>query len=64
MRLNRFVNSSCTIKFLHFVVSLQRKFYTLALTSVFDMSIYSSSLRLFEIDPVVSRWLRVILKFV
>ena len=40
--------------FLHFVVSLQSRFYTLALIFVFDVNIYSSSLRLFKIDPVVS----------
>jgi hypothetical protein len=40
--------------FLHFVVSLQSRFYTLALVFVFDVNIYSSSLRLFKIDPVVS----------
>ena len=40
--------------FLHFVVSLQSRFYTLALVFVFDMNIYSYSLRLFKIDPVVS----------
>jgi hypothetical protein len=39
--------------FLHFVVSLQSRFYTLALVSVFDMNIYSPSLRLFKIHPVV-----------
>jgi hypothetical protein len=54
--------------FLHFVVSLQSIFYTLGLIFVFDVNIYSYSLRLFKIDPVVSvlhqqplplRWLRV-----
>jgi hypothetical protein len=40
--------------FLHFVVSLQSRFYTLALIFVFDVNIYSSSLRLFKSDPVVS----------
>ena len=30
--------------FLHFVVSLQSRFYTLALVFVFDMNIYSPSL--------------------
>jgi hypothetical protein len=39
--------------FLHFVVSLQSRFYTLAMIFVFDVNIYSSSLRLFKIDPVV-----------
>ena len=59
--------------FFHFVVSLQSIFYTLGLIFVFDVNIYSHSLRLFKIDPVVSllaatirqyiilalRWLRV-----
>ena len=40
--------------FLHFVVSLQSRFYTLALIFVFDVNIDSSSLRLFKSDPVVS----------
>ena len=40
--------------FLHFVVSLQSIFYTLGLIFVFDVNIYSHSLRLFKIDPVVS----------
>ncbi len=40
--------------FLHFVVSLQHIFYTLGLIFVFDVNIYSHSLRLFKIDPVVS----------
>jgi hypothetical protein len=40
--------------FLHFVVSLQSIFYTLGLIFVFDVNIYSYSLRLFRIDPVVS----------
>jgi hypothetical protein len=40
--------------FLHFVVSLQSIFYTLALVFVFDMNIYSPNLRLFKIHPVVS----------
>ena len=40
--------------FLHFVVSLQSRFYTLALVFVFDMNIYSPSLILFKILPVVS----------
>jgi hypothetical protein len=39
--------------FLHFVVSLQSIFYTLGLTFIFDVNIYSYSLRLFKIDPVV-----------
>ena len=37
--------------FLHFVVSLHSRFYTLALIFVFDVNIYSSSLRLFKSDP-------------
>jgi hypothetical protein len=42
--------------FLHFVVSLQSRSYTLpALALIFDVNIYSYSLRLFKIDPVVSR---------
>jgi hypothetical protein len=40
--------------FLHFVVSLQSIFYTLGLIFVFDVNIYSYSLRLFKIDPVVN----------
>jgi hypothetical protein len=40
--------------FLHFVVSLQSIFYTLGLIFVFDVNIYSYSLKLFKIDPVVS----------
>jgi hypothetical protein len=40
--------------FLHFVVSLQSIFYTLGLIFVFDVNIYSYSLRLFKIVPVVS----------
>jgi hypothetical protein len=40
--------------FLHFVVSLHSIFYTLGLIFVFDVNIYSYSLRLFKIDPVVS----------
>ena len=45
---------------LNFVVSLQSRFYTLALIFVFDVNMhlqYSStgSLKLFKIDPVVSR---------
>jgi hypothetical protein len=39
--------------FLHFVVSLHCRFYTLALIFVFDVNIYSSSLRLFKSDPTV-----------
>jgi hypothetical protein len=40
--------------FLYFVVSLQSRFYTFVLLFVFNVYIYSSSLRLFMIDPVVS----------
>jgi hypothetical protein len=41
--------------FRHFVVSLPSRFYTLAQIFVFDVNIYSSSLRLiFKSDPVVS----------
>jgi hypothetical protein len=40
--------------FLHFVVSLQSICYTLGLIFVFDVNIYSYSLRLFKIDSVVS----------
>ena len=40
--------------FLRFVVSLQSIFYTLGLIFVFDVNIYSHSLRLFKIHPVVS----------
>jgi hypothetical protein len=39
--------------FLHFIVSLQSIFYTLGLIFVFDVNIYSSSLKLFKMDPVV-----------
>jgi hypothetical protein len=35
--------SSCTCTFLHFVVSLQNRFYTLGLIFVFDVNIYSCS---------------------
>ncbi len=40
--------------FLHFVVSSQSIYYTLGVIFVFDVNIYSHSLRLFKIDPVVS----------
>ena len=40
--------------FLYFVVSLQSIFCTLGLIFVFDVNIYSSSLRLFKINLVVS----------
>jgi hypothetical protein len=39
---------------LHFVVSLQSIFYTLGLIFVFDVNIYSYSLGLCKIDPIVS----------
>jgi hypothetical protein len=39
---------------LHFVVSLQSIFYTLGLIFDFDVNMYSYSLRLLKIDPVVS----------
>ena len=39
--------------FLYFVVSLQIRFYTFVLFFVFNVYIYSSSLRLFMIDPAV-----------
>ena len=35
-------------------LSLQSRFYTLALIFVFDVNIYSSSSRLFKSDPIVS----------
>ena len=41
-------------RFLHFVVSLQNKFSTLAPTFVFDVNTYFSSSRLFTIDPSLS----------
>ena len=40
--------------FLYFVISLQSRFYTFVLFFVFNVYIYSSSLRLFMFDPVVS----------
>ena len=40
--------------FIYFVVSLQSRFYTFVLFFVCNVYIYSSSLRLFMIDPVVS----------
>jgi hypothetical protein len=40
--------------FVHFVESLQSIFYTLGPIFVFDVNIYSYSLSLFKIDPVVS----------
>ena len=39
--------------FVHFVISLKSRFYTLTPISVFYVDIYSSSLRLFKIDLVV-----------
>ena len=47
-------NKQLTHTFLHFVISLQSRFCTLAPISVFFVDIYSSSLRLFKIDLVVS----------
>jgi hypothetical protein len=47
-------NKQLMHRFLHFVVRLQSRFYTLALIFVLDVNIYSSSLRLFKIHPVVS----------
>ena len=48
------LNKQLVYTFLHFVVTLQSRFYTLGLIFVFDVTIYSYSLRLFKIDPVVS----------
>ena len=42
-----------TSTFVHFVISLQSRLYTLAPISVFYVDIYSSSLGLFKIDLVV-----------
>ena len=47
-------NKQLTHAFLHFVASLQRRFYTLAPISVSYVNIYSSSLRLFKTDLLVS----------
>ncbi len=47
-------NKQLMHRFLHFVVRLQSRFYTMALIFVLDVNIYSSSLRLFKIHPVVS----------
>ena len=47
-------NKQLMHRFLHFVVRLQSRFCTLALIFVLDVNIYSSSLRLFKIHPVVS----------
>ena len=46
-------NRKLTHTFVHFVIILQSRFYTLAPISVFYVDIYSSSLRLFKIDLVV-----------
>ena len=48
------LNKQLMYTFLHFVVTLQSRFYTLGLIFIFDVTIYSYSLRLFKIDPVVS----------
>ena len=48
------LNKQLMYTFLHFVVTLQSRFYTLGLIFVFDVTIYSYTLRLFKIDPVVS----------
>ena len=49
-------NKQLNHRFLHFVVSSQSKFYTLAPTFVFDVNIYFSSSRLLtiSIDPSLS----------
>ena len=47
-------NKQLNHRFLHFVVSLQSKFYTLAPTFVFDVNIYFSSSKLLTIDPSLS----------
>ena len=47
-------NKQLTHTYLHFTVSLQGRFYTLAPISVFYVNIYSSSLALFKIALVVS----------
>ena len=47
-------NKQLNHRFLHFVVSLQSKFYTLAPTFVFDVNNYFSSSRLLTIDPSLS----------
>ena len=44
-------NKQLNHRFLHFIVNLHCKFYTLAPTFVFDVNIYCSSSRLFTIDP-------------
>ena len=53
IRLDHQINS-IIFRFLHFVVSLQSKFYSLAPTFVFDVNIYFSSSRLLTIDPSLS----------
>ena len=47
-------NKQLTHIYLHFMVSLQGRFYTLTPISVFHVNIYSSSLTLFKIALVVS----------
>ena len=47
-------NKQLNHSFLHFVASLQSKFYTSAPTFVFDVNIYFSSSRLLPIDPSLS----------
>ena len=47
-------NKQLSHRFLHFVVSLLNKFYTLAPTFGFNVNIYYASLRIFTIDPSVS----------
>ena len=47
-------NKQFNHRFLHFVVSLQSKFYTLAPTFVFDVNIYFSSWRLLTIHSSLS----------
>ena len=47
-------NKQLNHRYIHFVVSLQSKFYTLASTFVFAVNIYFSSLRLLTIDPSLS----------
>ena len=47
-------NKQLTHAFLHFVASLQRRFYTLGPISVLYVNIYSFSLRLFKTDLLVS----------
>ena len=47
-------NKQLTHTFVHFVISLQSRFYILTPISVFYVDFYSSSLRLFKIDLVIS----------